>query len=101
MIGVPEQTNDGIRIRCLINAKLKVGGLVQINNKSVQAQLINPATNFGAPNNLAYISDDGFYKILVAEHTGNTRGQEWYTDLTCLAADTSAPTGAQVQPYHG
>ena len=42
---------------------------------------------------------DGFYKVLVHEIEGDTRGEPWYSTLTCLAVDKSAAAGSQVQPY--
>ena len=31
----------------------------------------------------------GLYYVMVANHTGDTRGQNWYTDMTCLAVDAT------------
>jgi hypothetical protein len=41
---------------------------------------------------------------MVADHIGDTRGQEWYSDLTCLAIDATvtpifAPTFPLGEPY--
>ena len=33
--------------------------------------------------------DDGFYRILVLEHEGDTRGNPWYSKITCVLVDTS------------
>ena len=46
--------------------------------------------------NLAQVSTDGLYRVFVAEHSGDTRGSEWYTDLTCLAVN---PQTQQVADY--
>jgi hypothetical protein len=32
----------------------------------------------------------GLYRVLVAEHEGDSRGQPWYTDITALAVDPTA-----------
>jgi hypothetical protein len=37
--------------------------------------------------------------VLVAEYMGDSRGQEWYSDLTCLAVDPSAAADQSVQAY--
>lgn len=92
MIGLPEQTDNGINVRSLLNPRFVVGGRVQIDNASinqtVQQDPSKPVGPFnvraGIPQQLATVSDDGLYRIYVAEHRGDTRGQEWYTDLTCL-----------------
>ncbi|WP_256859231.1 hypothetical protein [Burkholderia cenocepacia] len=32
----------------------------------------------------------GFYRVMIAEHRGDTRGNDWYTEATCIAVDASA-----------
>jgi hypothetical protein len=102
MIGVPEQTQQGIKVRCLINPKIRIAGLVQIDNASInqisQAEL--SARGFpgqlpfdrwaGTPQLYADVTSDGFYRVHVIEYTGDTRGQEWYADIICLAVDKSS-----------
>jgi hypothetical protein len=34
---------------------------------------------------------------MVANYVGDTRGNEWYSDLTCLAADATIPVGFAAQ----
>lgn len=118
MIGIPEQTEQGVTVRCLLNPKLKIGGLVKIDNASInrtmQADL--RASGFDSrelPSGdgfrpqlpydknaglqfLANIANDGLYRVYVVEYAGDTRGQEWYSDIVCLAVDSSTET---VQPY--
>jgi len=106
LIGQPEQTTEGIMIKCLLNPKLQVGGRVLINNGSLGGkrdpkQAIS-ITNWvdpnnpiafdqfaGQPINLASIADDGMYRIVVVEHTGDTRGNDWYSNITALDLDPS------------
>ena len=108
MIGVPEQTQDGIKIRCLINPRIIVGGRVTIDNKSIN-QTINQSPfspqlpNAGIPFDkwvgvvqLANPARDGDYRVYAVEHHGDTRGQDWYSDLICLAVDNSS---GNVSPY--
>lgn len=95
MVGMPEQTENGLRVRTLLNPRIQVGGLVRINNKSVN-QTINQQgaapiayNSYVGVQLLANITNDGIYRVYVAEFTGDTRGQAWYTDLVCLAVDSS------------
>lgn len=97
LIGIPEQTQDGIQATCLLNPMIKIGGAVKIDNRDIQAALIN--IQYTRINNLPSISADGFYKAFVIEHVGDTRGQPWYTNLTCLSIDQSAPIASSVSPY--
>ncbi len=104
MIGMPEQTENGIRVRSLLNPSLVPGGLVQIDNNSIQ-QTTNltaeptPYNQYVGLQLLATVTDDGFYQIYVAEHVGDIRGQEWYTDMVCLAVDVTQPAADSVKAY--
>lgn len=87
LIGFPQQTQDGLAVRVLLNPSIGPGQRIQINNKSLQAPAFNNA--FNAVNVTASTSADGFYKVIYADHTGDTRGQPWYTDLICLTTDAT------------
>lgn len=95
MIGLPEQTQNGIKVRLLLNPNIKIGGLVKIDNKSLQQYRYNLSINQSAVNGMTRqvvkTDSDGIYYVMVADHSGDTRGNDWYTDLICLAADASIP----------
>ncbi len=99
MIGIPELTDQGVRARALLNPKLRVGGLVRINNGDIvqlfQRTASDP-TRFDAfrVQVLPSLSADGLYRIYAVEHSGDTRGQEWYSDLVALAVNSN-----EVAPY--
>ena len=99
MVGVPEQTAGGIHVRCLINPKLAVGGLVRINNRDINRLIEASSSIYGVPYNqwagiqyASSLSNDGLYRIYVIEYEGDSRGTPWYADLTCLAVDSSTGT---------
>lgn len=96
LIGRPEQTQDGITARCLLNSLLVPGGLLQIDNASinrtVNANPNAPPVPYNQNVGLQFLADvtaDGFYRVYVAEHVGDTRGNDWYTELVCLSVDRS------------
>jgi hypothetical protein len=99
MIGTPESTEDGIKIRCYLNPLIRIGGLVQINQGDINRNTLNKQMFPGYVSQFypATTTHDGFYRVLVAEHVGDTRGNDWYTELTCLAADLSSPVATSVQ----
>ena len=97
MIGMPEQTEDGISVRCLLNPRLKVNGRVQIDNESIQRAQVN--LQYTAINYFPSIADDGFYRVIVIDYTGNTRGQDWYCDLVCIALDSTVTQGLAARGY--
>ena len=91
LIGFPRQTQNGIVIRCLINPNIKIGSQVQIDNNSIQRFDFSLSVAGTAANALVPSLDaDGIYKVLWAEHQGDTRGTDYYTDLTCISIDKTA-----------
>lgn len=104
MIGLPQQTINGVTVRSLINPRIRHGGVLQLNNASIQQQPFSIAYNPGMANN-AFSQDgtgndvvkstsfdtDGNYKVYSITITGDTRGQEWYFDMVCVGIDATAP----------
>lgn len=105
LIGMPQQTmGAGVNVRCLINPAIKLGGLVRLDQASVYrvalsneqigmspARLNESASDGnlyvdGIPGSQpAAINTDGDYTVGSIDYTGDTRGQNWYMDLLCLA----------------
>ena len=100
MIGVPEATQQGIEVRCLLNPLIQTGTRIQLDNKSINTTRNNLVTGTysGDFQFFANTSDDGVYCVLVAEHEGDTRGHgdDWLTKITALSLDQSS---GKVQPY--
>lgn len=102
LIGLPQLTDDGITARSLLNPKIQVGGLVRLNNDEINRTIqqnpkdLRQFNSWSDINHLAKLSADGTYGVFVAEHHGDTRGQEWYSDLICLSVDVSSRS---IKPY--
>jgi hypothetical protein len=105
LIGTPEQIQGGINIRTLLNPAIKIGQLIRLDSQINQFRFaldlpsqtkVNPfiaqqnqiAPNIG-PNTGNPSDQQGLYYVMVANHTGDTRGQNWYTDMTCLSVDAT------------
>lgn len=102
MIGLPEQTQNGITVQTLLNPGIRIGKRIKIDNSSIQRyryglSIGNQPTN-GMVNATAYVADDGFYRSIVVDHYGDTRGNEWYTSVIALAVDASVPLGLIDRP---
>lgn len=99
LIGLPEATEDGIRVRCLLNPMIRIGTRIQIDNASINQTTVKEQgfPQYTSLNFFASVTNDGFYRVLVAEHQGDTRGNDWYSDLICLAVDSSAPVNSSVK----
>lgn len=99
LIGQPEQTEQGIMVRCLLNPMLRVGGRIKLNNKSIIR--FKTDLRIGAFQKAPRIDRDGLYRILAIEFKGDTHGQDWYADLTCVGIDDSAPIGSKIVASNG
>ena len=102
LIGIPEQTQSGIKCKALINPKLIIGQPIKIDSTLINTAQFNVfygdlASN---PNNLfPPISSTGLYRIVVSEMQGDTRGQDWYVELTCFAIASDVAPGSAVNPW--
>jgi hypothetical protein len=86
LLGVPEQTQDGITFRVLMDSGVKIGDLVQIQPGTViQAVPLQYGGNELPP----IPSMTGIYIIGGLRHCGDSRGQggDWYTEIIGLSAD--------------
>ncbi len=103
LIGTPEQTDEGIKFTTLLNSGLRIGCRAQLNNSEIvqliQADPNGPAVPYNQWAGIQYnaaLSPDGVYRMFVVEHEGDTRGAPWYSHVTCLSVNPSAPAGKQV-----
>lgn len=96
MIGLPTQTQNGIHVRALLNPNFKIGQVIKLDNASIQSfrfglGIGNTTGNMWAKQ-VAKTNADGLYYVMIADHFGDTRGNEWYSDLLCLAVDAILPS---------
>lgn len=95
MVGLPEQTQNGITVKALLNPGIRIGRVLQINNSSIQRYRYGLSINDTKPNQLIQSSSvldaDGLYKVLVANHYGDSRGNDWYTVAICMTIDGTTP----------
>lgn len=101
LVGTPQQTTQGVNIKCLLNPFIKVNGLVNIDEASVADYKIN----LGTPNSPANIppplTQDGSYFVMIIEYQLDTRGVEWYCNLTCIAQDITTNPINSVETTYG
>ena len=101
MIGTPQQTNEGVNVKCLINPSIKIASRVRIDNASIARLKINLSVPNSAANIPAPLTADGVYYVLVVEHTGDNRGVDWYSSLICLYVDPTVNIYNSVSTGYG
>jgi hypothetical protein len=94
LIGVPEQMQNGLNMRVLLNPTIKVGQLVKLETNAINqlrygTDSASQAANVGLAISATRINKQGFYYVMIANHSGDTRGNPWYTDLVCLDVDAT------------
>ncbi|GAA5786147.1 phage protein [Chitiniphilus shinanonensis] len=93
MVGLPEETINGLNVKMLLNPNVKIGTLIQIDNASIQQYRFGMGINDRISNDNVQLMrnkrNDGYYYVMIAEHYGDTRGNDWYTTTKCLAVDST------------
>jgi hypothetical protein len=108
LVNIPELTPSGIQVRCLINPKIQLGGLIKLDKQLISGVAFVPGSGQEFSANVPSVPQEalgpgaglpglpalpqpavGTYKILMMEVSGDTRGQPWYMDLTCIGMDDS------------
>lgn len=105
MLNSPEVNDKGIAVKALLNPQLRVNGRIKLDNNSIKLKALKPKTLANARQREeatrkepVRLDPDGIYKILKITHKGDTRSNDWYTEVECIglgqnppAARTSAP----------
>jgi hypothetical protein len=89
LVGMPQQTIDGIMVKCLLNPRIRPCRQIRLNNGSVQELAISPGYKYRDVR--PAIDADGLFKVWAVNHSGDTRGNVWHSDLVCSAATGMQP----------
>jgi hypothetical protein len=84
LIGTPQQTQNGVTFRVLLDSAVKIGDIVQIATGTlIQLAPIQIGSLPPVPNR------NGIYVVAGIRHVGDTRGRgdDWYTEITGVTAD--------------
>ena len=88
LIGMPEQTDDGVKCQCLMNPSIKLNTLIYINAKLVtQKQVAEGETKYTA------VNADGVYRVVKLTTEGDTHGDQWYMTIEAIAQPGTKPSG--------
>lgn len=100
MVGIPEQTDQGISVTTLLNPAIRWGTQVQINDTDIAHLVLKaPGANYNVPLSPGFkdqgaivppINSDGTYVVIHARYEGDTRGNPWYSHMVCLSTQPTA-----------
>ena len=100
LIGIPVQTPDGIDVTCLLDPAIKVNSRIRLINAAVLDQIADLSYSPSGVANAQYSSDGsrahisgvnatGDYRVVWADHYGDTYGNDWFSSLKCISIDPS------------
>lgn len=96
MIGMPQLTSEGLKVNCLLNPKMVYAGRVQVDMTNLQTEAYD--IQYGQQevdqifkNPKLAIGAEGVFVILSVIHRGDTRGNQWITELICKSINGVTP----------
>lgn len=81
LIGVPQQTQDGVNFTMLLNPSVTVFNPSPMLIKIANSYIRQAVMQFGSKG-FSRLDEDGVYKVIGVNHVGDTRGSDWYTHVT-------------------
>ena len=79
LIGVPQQTTHGLNFRVLLNPSIKLMTKIKISNSEIKEQTLTVGQK------QLPLDEDWIYQAIEVTHRGDTRGNDWYTDVVGLS----------------
>lgn len=79
LVGTPQQTQDGVNFTCLLNPLISIffpPMIIKIDNSKIRQAALQ-YNNAG----FARLDSDGMYRVIGVTHIGDTRGNEWYSNV--------------------
>lgn len=80
LIGTPQQTQNGVAFTCLLNPNITVAhphNLVKLDNTNIRQIKLRIGEK-----TIANMDKDWIYRIIGVTHVGDTRGNDWYSNVT-------------------
>lgn len=96
LLGTPVQTQNGITCKCLLNPRMKVNSLFHIDNKKITNYRYTPGQAVRA------LDTEGIYRIIKMKHIGDTRSDDWYTEIEAISQSGILPSmvaGSDLYPF--
>jgi hypothetical protein len=93
MIGAPEISAKGVKIKMQLNPEVVPHCAVVIDNNNIKIQAIQQYSNGPKvkEKKLVRLDPDGRYKVYKLRHQGDTRGPDWYTEVEAIGLGQPVP----------
>lgn len=87
----PEQTTEGIKVRCLLNPEIRVGGTIKVEGDVTEAQKQAGKDATPKDSSPAKTASDGVYRVIECRYFGDSyNGNDWFCDILGVAMDDTA-----------
>ena len=96
LIGTPVQNDIGIECEVLLNPMLHINSLFHIDN----TKITNYQYQQGQP--VRSLDKAGIYRIIQMTHRGDTRGNDWVTEIQAISQTGMLPNmmpGSSLYPW--
>jgi hypothetical protein len=94
LLEAPERTDKGITARALLNPEIQVNTAVKLDNSAMKTQSRQrKSIRKDQHGRVVDLNPDGIYKVFKVRHTGDTRANDWYTEVLCVGLGQPIPTG--------
>lgn len=84
LLGNPQQVNYGIDAKCLLNPKLMPYGLVHIASEYITEQMVQVGSFAQGISTPYKLDPEGIYRICSVSFVGDTRGNDWYSEVVAV-----------------
>lgn len=85
LVGTPQYGDDGIHIKMLLDARVKLQSMIKIDNELIQRQALSYDLSGKGNNNqlpqTSQFDQDGEYQVFSVAHSGDTWGDTWLTEV--------------------
>lgn len=89
LIGVPQQTEMGIKGKALLIPQIRVNRSIQIDNQYIQERQLAVGTL------QTTLDSQGVYRIAKTTYIGDTRGNDWYVEFEAMTQAGYVPAMLQ------
>lgn len=79
LVGMPTQTQYGANFKLLLNPAVQLKTLVQLKNSEIVEAQVTPGQQ------QMPLDPDWIYQVIELTHTGDTMGNDWYTDCVAVS----------------